>query len=150
MSDRTNFQVYVYECPEDQREAAAAAITDIYDPDEGSTDDLAEGITVYEARVGTADEVAAKLREAAPGASFYLWEDPCYEWLGDMYAYTPELGIFTAACDSYGEPVFKLSEVVVVVREAKGMLPVIQRKMGAPWREDWAAHSPTPAPVAAK
>ena len=151
MSDRTNFQVYVYECPEDQHDAAVDAIREVAGEwEEGSADDLAAGLIMYDARCGIAGEMAAALAEAVPGASFYLWEDPAYEWLGDVYAYTPALGMFTAECDSNGEPMFRLSDVLATIGTANGDAEAVKRAMGGPWREDWSAHCCTPAPIAAK
>lgn len=147
MSDRTTFQVYVYECPEDQREAAVAAIREVAGEwDEGTLPRPGEGFTFYEVRLGTAMDTAAKLTEAAPGASFYMWEDPAYEYLGDMYARTPALGSFTAQCDSYGEPVYGCSQVIEMLNRVGGDMEALKREMGAPWVEDWMAHNATPAP----
>ena len=149
MSDRTTFQVYLYECPEDQREAALGAIREVAGEwDEGAADQPGEGFTIYEARLGTAMDTAHRLAEAAPGASFYMWEDPAYEYLGDVYAYTPALGMFTAQCDSYGEPVFTLSQIEQYHNAAYGFVvtDTIRKAMGGPWREDWMAHNATPAP----
>lgn len=165
MSDRTNLQAYVYDCPEDQRTAAHDVLAGDYGlgldwdarkPGSGAGDELnmTEAYTDDQMRVGSAREVAEALREAAPGASFVLWEDPAYEWLGDVFAYTPKLGMFSAPCDANAVPMFTGEQMRKLVSEATAdvgasaggiMLRKIREAIdlatGAPWFADWAAHS---------
>lgn len=159
MSDRTGFRAYVYDCPEDQREAALTVLAEDYALGVDWTDqpagdlDLTSAYTADEITCGSAQEIAKALREAAPGASFILWEDPKYEWLGDLYAHTPALGEFTAECAESGEPVLNREQVTKVINDAAkdapgtpgGMLRVIRdainRAMGGPWFDDWHAHT---------
>lgn len=110
MGDRTCFQLQIADCPADQ----ASAILEIIDAHGLSVgiDDapnilrLGERYACDETLCGTAEEVAAELQSVAPDASWECWEDPKYEWLGDLYRFTPDLGVFTAACDGEGQPRF--------------------------------------------
>lgn len=149
MGDRTNLQVFIYKCPEDQCEAAATLLGDM-DIDWGSvphvpgTLTLSHPYTRYETSCGTADSLAAELREAAPGASFVLWEDPAYEWLGSIQAYTPELGAFGAECTEGGEVVFTFAQVADVIAASptarSAVRAQLRKAMGGPWLDDWHAH----------
>lgn len=194
MGDRTAFQVYVIDCPEDQRRAVAEILDDMQSEDAGNVAayavydetrtadgkpitrrytgdpltvamfpaDPADGETEQQAKeraltaageyvatlpdgaerytidrvelatigemymnpemsCGSADEYHARLMEAAPGASWVLWEDPKYEWLGSMNAYAPDLGEYGSECDANGQPVKfpgELREIVAGCRDA--------------------------------
>ncbi|WP_347956138.1 DUF3145 family protein [Gordonia aichiensis] len=117
MGDRTPLQLQIVACPTAQA-AAVLEIIDAYnlvldadgDGDHGVLR-LGEKYVDAEARCGSAEEVASRLHEAAPDASWECWEDPKYEWLGNLYQFTPELGLFTAECDGEGQPRFTASEV---------------------------------------
>jgi hypothetical protein len=158
MGDRSYFQVHVYDCPEDQREAARLVIADyVTAAAEDHVLDLTEAYTEEEVSCGSADELAPRLEEAAPGCSFVLWEDPTYVWLGSIRARTPALGSFAADCDAHGHPVFTLSEVMAVLKSdqvtacddpdnsdgmlLKGVPAALARAFGDPWLEDWRAHA---------
>lgn len=192
MGDCTAFQVYVYDCPEDQRQAVGEILAGMHseearnvtayavrddtrtadgkpitrrytgdtltvatfpaEPADGETsgqaDDRAqEEALAYVATLpgdadrysiesvglvtvgdrylnpdmscGSADTYADNLMEAAPGASFVLWEDPKYEWLGDLRAYAPDLGPYAAECDANGTPVLSPGEIRDVVAGAR-------------------------------
>lgn len=164
MGDYTSFQCYIYACPEDQQ-AAAAAVLDESDLtlDWGATQpsgqlSRTDACTAHQITLGTAGKIAARLREAAPGCSFVLWEDPASEWRGSLEAYTPALGAFSADCDSDGVVVCTLTEAIQVIRDATDHTLVIDGKpagywaaqetllaafgkaMGGPWFSDWLAH----------
>ena len=154
MGDRTPHQVYLYNCPPDQAQAATEALAQYTWDEEPAGDGIGDGAyACYEKSCGTSGEIAAALTAAAPGASFVLWEDPAYDWLGDVHAHTPALGAFTASCDANGQPVYTRAEVIAMMREAasgEDVFTFMDRKMGGPWLADWAAHG-TPgndAPVA--
>jgi len=129
MSDRTSLQVFVYACPESEREAMLAVIDQHGGWDEG---DSAEGRwTDYEACCGSADTIARALSHDAPGASFLLWEDPAYQWLGSLEAYTPELGSFSGECTSEGTVVARYQDV------AGKTAHELSRLYGLAWFDDW-------------
>lgn len=144
MGDRTTFQVHIYACPEDQREEAFSALGRyIGEPDDGDPDGF-NMLICYDARVGTGSELADELVKVAPGVSFVMWEDPACLWLGDLYAYTPGLGMFTCACDANGTPVMTAPEVTKIIKDTGGdaeqITAAVYKAMGDPWLEDWREH----------
>lgn len=166
MSGHTSFQCYIYACPEDQQ-AAAVGVIDEYGlslewgaPRPAGQLSLTDGYTADQVTLGTAGKMAARLREAAPGCSFVLWEDPKYEWHGVLEAYTPALGAFSADCDQDGVVVCTLTEAIQIVRDAtdhelviddkpggywvaqEAVLAAFGKAMGGPWFSDWHAHEP--------
>jgi hypothetical protein len=161
MAYSTILQCYIYACPEDQRAAAAEVLSDLdigWEPGSGETGSpagppalsLTEPYTDHAASCGTADDLAAELTRAAPGASFVLWEDPAYSWLGSLQAYTPALGAFSADCDADGNVVFTIGEVTHVLRENAGdadhNVNAMRNAMGVPWTDDWQAACSASAP----
>jgi len=145
MGDRTCHQVYVYDCPKDQVRAVQEALED-YGWEESPKGGRISAIERYfadELSCGTSGDIATALREAAPGASFVVWEDPKYEWLGEMHAYTPALGEYGAQCDSYGRPVFGWDEITPVLDEAaqagEDARAALAKAMGRPWLDEWDA-----------
>jgi hypothetical protein len=53
-------------------------------------------------QVGAARRMADELVEAAPAASFEVWERPNSQWLGTVVRHTSELGWFEGTCDIDG------------------------------------------------
>jgi Protein of unknown function (DUF3145) len=159
MPERTSFQAYVYSCPEDQRQAAHRVLTQDYRLGLAWAETAPRQLSLtrpYTARVclcREASDIAAAMREAAPGASFVLWEDPAETWLGDLYAYTPELGEFNAECDCDGNPAWTPEAVKHAISQitaatpspsAETVLAELDKHMGAPWLADWQAHRNDP------
>lgn len=167
MSDRTPLQCHVYDCPQEQREAVLRVLVDSYglDLDWGSADPsaglcLTQPYTGHDLRVGSAAELAAALREAAPGSSFVLWEDPAYEWLGSLEAQAPCLGAFSADCDAGGTVLCTLPQASQIIRAAAGrelvingrpaghwvaqetLLAEFDKAMGGPWLRDRREQTP--------
>ena len=217
MGDRTALQVYVYDCPDAQLQAAGevlaavdsdgnlthyAAVDDTLNAAGGpirrgqealqlaafanraaaeayvaelpgaadgrySIDEI-EVVTVggeylaTEISCGSADEYATALIKAAPGASFVLWEDPAYQWLGSLRAYAPDLGEYAAECDANGivtltpeeirqavsgatdavqsalDPIVRLDSDAERARVAVAtILAEIDRATGKPWFDRW-------------
>lgn len=142
MGDRTYQQVTIYACPPESEAAVATLLgeyrfTGRHDEPE---DSLVLGATyaVEEALLGTlVYDLGPALVKVAPGITFYGWEDPYSEWLGQGYAYTPEAGVWRFDCGGLGEPVFSPAEVEAML----DMDPVARaRALGKPW--DRAAHEP--------
>lgn len=162
MPDSRLLQCYVYACPRGQRNAAAAVLAD-HDLDlDWDYPRPAAGLSLTRAytgnaAVGTAGTIAAELREAAPGCSFVVWEDPKYQWLGSLEAYTPALGRFSADCDSDGVVLCTLTEATRLIENAAAGQPggagswaeqavaAFETAMGGPWFSDWHAARPAPA-----
>lgn len=115
MSDRTCLQVSFAACPQ-RHVLPVLQLLDDYQlnpeaqPRPGAAELLLdEGYRNVEVRCGSADQVAAALREL-DGVVFYLWEDPKYEWLGDVHIEVPDAGSFDANCDAAGQPLFTAAE----------------------------------------
>jgi hypothetical protein len=112
MGDTTNFQLTIYDCPDDQRESLVQVIQDLRQdgdfsgaPSEGFDElELMNAYTDGLASLTAHDDYATDIIEAAPGATFVCWTDPKYEWLGGLVMYTPNLGRFDADCDANGVP----------------------------------------------
>ncbi|GAB36188.1 hypothetical protein [Gordonia otitidis] len=126
MSDRTCFQIVIYAAP-DNEVTAIEHIFEQYDIGYRETSDseslykvvLGAHAHSYEIRCGSATDISQELIRHAPGSSWELWEDPAYEWLGDVHRYTPELGLFAAECTSEGCPVFTVAEVLQMVTQTE-------------------------------
>lgn len=161
MSDRAYAQVVVYDCPEDQRAAALAAIYEAFDgesinerpsidtaPD--SRDVMAPGRFVPAAdlvlgeRYGD-DDRSLDLNEtltdaiiaAAPGAIFAAWVDPKYEYPGALTMYAPELGRFDSVCDANGEAYIESGQVRHLLTDdqytPESTITTLRAALGLPW-----------------
>jgi len=119
VSDRTPVQLTVYDCPPSQAAAALRVIHEyglrfeFLNEGQPADDQLGLGLTYMDPEVpcGSAQLIAHTLQESAPRASWEVWEDPAYEWLGDLYRFTPDLGLWTANCDTEGTPLFTPDDV---------------------------------------
>lgn len=145
MGDRTNMQITVYDCPPDQVDAVLDLIADygLWEGDFGmGVPELTElvlgvqygGVEVY---CGSSDEIALGLVEQAPGASWEVWEDPKYEWLGSLNRYTPALGLWGAECDAEGQPQFTPDVILAKIKELGPETPIGQLEawLGEPWQQ---------------
>lgn len=119
MSDRTPVQLTVSACPTEQVGAVLDVIEsyglhlEYVEDGQPGDDQLGLALTYMDPEIscGSAQKIAQELQNHAPDASWEIWEDPKYEWLGDLYRYTPELGVFSAECDAEGTAVFTADEV---------------------------------------
>lgn len=116
MSDRTYAQLEILDCPEDQRAALLAAITDYNDGEivNEEPDDDAAPLGRYgwdEASLDANETIADLVIEAAPGATFETWVDPKYEYAGVITMYAPDLGRFDGPCDADGTPYVSAGEL---------------------------------------
>ena len=140
---RTRLTVHLYDCPLWQHAAAAQVLAHHSLHDGRVPLDTATPFVRDTAPAGSgAGYVASALLGAAPGASFVLWEDPTGSALGGLQAYAPRLGRFTAACDSNGEVVFTLDQVLAVIERTTlshgtDIAASMQYAMGRPWMDDW-------------
>lgn len=108
MSDRTYAQIFIYDCPEEQRADLLAALSPTFWPiDSTNWDTIPVQFVVDEAPCGVIEEDAPGWAEAAPGATWVAWEDPKFEWLGTAaYCLGGKVVVFT--CDADGKPVATL------------------------------------------
>jgi hypothetical protein len=158
MPDTTNLQLTVRAAPPEQHQAILKVINAYglgqdWDsaPDEGYAElELGVQYTDSQGVVGHADQIAAELIAAAPGASFIVWEDPAYEWLGVVSVYTPELGLFEADCDADGIPQFSSQAILAFLDRVEQTTPqatvadvraAIERATGKPWFDALQADS---------
>lgn len=118
MADRTPLQLRVYDCPADQAQVVLDIIEEFdlleITEEEGLDDStLHLGLTYFNSQipVGSTNTVSLQLREYAPDTSWHLWEDPKFEWMGDVHLFTPEYGLFVANSDASGEAIFTAPEI---------------------------------------
>lgn len=176
MSDRSYAQVIVYDCPEDQRAEAHAAIYEAFGSEgineHPSVDTMPESENVMahgrfvpaeelvlgdrygddECSLDMNETIADALIEAAPGATFAAWVDPKYEYAGALTAYTPALGRFDAACDADGNTTITGATVRRLMADSTHDLrDALRAALGLAWDEaiDAAARSRTEAGAAA-
>lgn len=119
MSDHTAYQLYVYECPDPVEQLAIVKVINDHEllddwmgGDVPQTLELGHNYVDNEKSVGQTADIASDLIEAAPGATFVIWEDPNHEWLGSVCMYAPDLGRYDAECDADGNPVFEISSLL--------------------------------------
>jgi Protein of unknown function (DUF3145) len=151
MPDTTNLQLTVHAAPPEQHQAILKVINAYglgqdwgsFAPDEGYTElELGVQYTDGQGVVGHASQIAAELIAAAPDATFIVWEDPAYEWLGAVSVYTPELGLFEADCDADGDPQLSGQAILAFLDRVERATPqptiadvraAIERATGKPW-----------------
>lgn len=115
MSDRSALQLYVYAMPDEDQAAVRLGIEDnCLEPYENSSSGIVLGMRYLtdEVPVGSAHDLAVHLLANAPGTAFELWQDPVFEHPGRYVAHLPGIGSYEGACDSYGSPLVKLTEVL--------------------------------------
>src|SRR3954453_4851798 len=115
MSGDSFLRVWVHACPDEQLAGAAKALDSCcVEVEYENEPPLAGGLVLgqryvrAECYIDAAADLAAELLAEAPGASWLLWADPEGSDLGDLHAYTPELGRFRADCDAGGDVLFTL------------------------------------------
>lgn len=121
MVDRTAARLQVLDCPGEEVAAVLEIIAayGLHLDGENHTpaNQLALGLTYMDEDIacGTATTVAGQLKERAPGTSWEASEEPAHGWLGDLYRYTPALGLWFTQCDSDDTPVFTEEKVAAMV-----------------------------------
>lgn len=137
MGDWTSGAARVHACPPHRVRSVLSAFAEYGFAYEDNSPDyttliLGEWYCGTEIRCGSAAELAAELIANAPEAAFTLHEEPAYEWTGTYCAYTQKLGLFTAECDTSGEPMFTQSDVL---RWAGEPAKIRDRKLGVLWKD---------------
>jgi hypothetical protein len=153
MTDRTYLKCHVYDCPEDQQEAARAALEqwgswgEYVDDPESPVDGMTTSIDVP---CDTVPDIAAALRLAAPGASWVTWEEPATTGPGRAIAFTPALGQHDGECDRSGETLIGRSafEALRAQHSGEALLTALDTALGGPWARDYAARVPGSGPRA--
>lgn len=145
--DRTDFQLIVYDCPDDQRSAVVEILNEHeldfeYELGSGqrSHSELVLGRTYTDHSYGAlSDDIGAKLADRAPGATFACWTDPAYEYLGLAVMYAPDLGLFTSDCDANGTPLLGQATLRKTILDAPAnatreeIADAVDHAAGAPW-----------------
>jgi hypothetical protein len=151
MPDTTPLQLTVHAAPPDQH-PAILKVTNGYGlgqdwgsvaPEQLLTElELGVPYTDDQGVCGHASEIAVELVAGAPGASFIVWEDPAYQWLGVVCIYTPELGLYEQDCDADGEPQLSGQAILAVLDRVEQATPeatladvraAIDQATGRPW-----------------
>lgn len=155
--NRTYLHCHVYDCPEDQRNAARAALAG-WAPwgqkEEGDPESPLDGRTARgNVPCDTVPDIAAALRKAAPGASWVIWEEPSDDSPGPgrSIAFTPALGEHEGECDASGDLLLSRSEFEALRSRHPGnaLITAIDHALGGPWEDHYsarvyAAHEPAP------
>jgi hypothetical protein len=94
----------------------------------------------YEMSLGAMSEVVNNLMGMP--VWFRAQEDAYSPWIGELWMYTPKLGLFHSACSDEGMPLFTDDEVrrIVAMRlssqDPDGVL--MERRLGKPWFDELA------------
>lgn len=132
MGDRTSLQMQVITDDADLR-AKAREVFDEYSGSEIFQDDWHDEdlqhdnvwmVGSAESPCGNAVELAVALddllKEEGKDLAYVVWEDPKYEWLGDVHIHVPGLEPdFRADCDSNGMALLTHAQVADLVESAK-------------------------------
>lgn len=135
MGDWTSGQLTIHSCPPHQVRAVTTVL-EYYALATEDTPEVRKAVEVGDPYrsdsfpVGDADRLARRLVAEAPDVSFTVYEEPAYEWIGTICSYVPGLGLFTADCDTAGNPMFPQDMVLALDDEPA---EVRQEKLGVPW-----------------
>lgn len=145
MVDRTFLKCHIYDCPEDQREAARAALEEWgpWGEYEGDPESPVDGwTTATDIPCDTVPDIATALRAAAPDASWVTWEEPSIAGAGRAIAFTPALGMYDGECDRSGQIVIGSSDFEALraqYADEEVLITAIDAALGGPWARDYAA-----------
>jgi hypothetical protein len=148
VGDTTNFQITIYTAPK-RRHKRILQILEAHDlgldwseSTDFTTLELGVAYTTNLGHPGEAEEIAAELIAAAPECAFLAWDDPVYEYLGGLVAYTKKLGEYGHSCDADGTPVLTAEEITKLLVELAAEQPkatitdaiaAIAKAAGEPW-----------------
>lgn len=115
---RSQGQIVIYACPEDQRDKLLMILKDDFEfqEDFGIGDEMAplKIGAVYgldEAPLDVFETVADAVIQKVPEATFCSWSDPKYEYDGMAVMYAPDLGRYVSRCNSNGETYLTAQEI---------------------------------------
>lgn len=132
MGDRTYHQGTII-ASKPETVAALRQIVGDYVDDESAWGRLIE-YTIEEAYLGTTvNEIVPAIREADPDAAFYCWEDPKYEFLGQVII-SDGTDTYWADCGTFGAPLLTYAQVEYAMKhEGK----TLDEAFGRPVIEGW-------------
>ena len=126
MSDRSRATITIYDCPQSKQRAVVDLLNEngfaeewLSDQEVSSPLRLGEEYVAGEVSVGSCGEIGPEL--ATLGATFELWQDPVYEWDGDIYIHVPSLGSFQGSCDANGTIHVSVAEVDRILDEVDSL-----------------------------
>ncbi|WP_370973632.1 DUF3145 family protein [Amycolatopsis sp. cg9] len=134
MGDWTSGAATIHACPPHRVRTVLDTLAEYdlaYDDAEDNTTlHVGEWYTATEFRCASATDVAHQLINHAPEVAFTVYEEPAYEWIGTTCTYVPELGLFTAGCDTDGDPLLPQKHVLELEGKPDD---VRQQGLGVPW-----------------
>lgn len=148
MSDSTNLTMHVTSASDEIRDLARNAFEEysggvMHYEDETNENTLTIGAN--ECRCGSADELHASLlaivAEYEQDFAWYVYEDPAYEWLGDVRVHVPGFEDFQAECDSDGQPVLSAMKLKNILAGGDDVRTEIEIAMGKPQIEAWGKYT---------
>lgn len=135
MADRTALAMIVHAAPPGRVRAFLRLAAD-HELDDGQRYDLArlelgKPFAAHEISCGAAHEIATLLVAEAPDATWTVSEDPHGPYLGDVYHYSPELGLWQAECSDGGGALFRTTEILEVADDRS----LLAARLGVPWQQ---------------
>jgi hypothetical protein len=112
------------------------------DPDPSPDNLVGAPWTDYEFSLGMMDPTISELLAVEPRIWLRAQEDAYSPWIGEMWMYTPDLGMWRANCSDEGVPMFTDNEVREMVsmrltdQDPDGRL--MERRLGKPWFDEFA------------
>lgn len=140
MGDRTYMAATIHDCPPERAGEVLNALAEFMAVDNEPALKLGEEYDVDETYCGNSEELASALADIE-GIAFEVYEDPKYEWLGAVHLHTPELGSWSAQCETNGGAVFAASDIWEWVTSDLSPEQIAER-LGKPWRDALEAIQP--------
>lgn len=141
MGDRSYVAGTVFACADDKKAEVRRIVADYVELEDGE-EVVGADLTIEEASLGTAGEMASLLILADPSVVFAFQQEPKYEHNGDLHLRTPELGYYARDCTSTGTPIVEGTEVLKVLSETPlaGVREAVETLYGVPWVRALAAY----------
>lgn len=148
MGDYSNAQLTVYSCPPEEVRAFTRLIDeyglkDDWCGDNPPANEIILGHTYCDndVNIGFVNDYTVD----APNSAWVRWNDPKYEYLGDLEIHVPGLGYFRAQCNADGEAQFSTDQIIAAIEKQPAdagrdqILMAIGELTGKQWNEAIAA-----------